>query len=100
MTVVFKNKEERETIEKLMKDLGYKQFDRNTLTHVFRQIQADRSLATKYGLSLNKVNEYQRKYGVNDTQQKGMTGGLDIQKHFALKKGGSIFLPSKRYTLL
>jgi hypothetical protein len=91
----WKDKEEREMIEKFMRDLGYKQFDKQTLIRVFRQIKADPVLGIKYGLTPNKIEQYQRKYGINDPQQKGTVDGLEIQKYLALKTGGSIFMKMK-----
>ena len=99
----WRNKEEREIIEKLMSDLGYKQFDKFTLARVFRQIKADPSVAIKYGLTPNKIEQYQRKYGVNDPPQKDKVNGLEIQKTIALKTGGFMKIkpmPDKAFKMM
>ena len=46
----------------------------------------------KYGLTLDKIEQYQRKYSPEEPMMKYSTEGPLIQKSLALRRGGNILV--------
>ena len=79
-------------VEGILRQLGYKQFDKDTLASLIRQYKSDPSLLSKYGLTLDKIEQYQRKYSPEDDVVKSSAEGPEIQKSVALRHGGNVLV--------
>ena len=79
-------------VEGILKQLGYKQFNKDTLGELIRQYKTDPSLLSKYGLTLDKIEQYQRKYSPEDDLVKSYAEGPEIQKSVALRRGGNVLV--------
>jgi hypothetical protein len=79
-------------VEGILKQLGYKQFNKDTLGELIRQYKTDPSLLSKFGLTLDKIEQYQRKYSPEDDLVKSYAEGPEIQKSVALRRGGNVLV--------
>jgi hypothetical protein len=93
--LTFKQKNElvlKLKVEGLLKRAGFKQFNKDTLADLIRLDESNPELMKKYGLTLDKIEQYQRKYSPEEPMMKYSTEGPIIQKSLALRRGGNILV--------
>ena len=79
-------------VESILKEAGFKQFNKDTLADLIRLEKSNPGLMKKYGLTLDKIEQYQRKYSPEEPMMKYSTEGPLIQKSLALRRGGNILV--------
>jgi hypothetical protein len=79
-------------VEALLKEAGFKQFNKDTLADLIRLDKSNPGLMDKYGLTLNNIEQYQRKYSPEERTEKASTEGPIIQKYLALRHGGNVLV--------
>ena len=80
-------------VESILKEAGFKQFNKDTLADLIRLEKSNPGLMKKYGLTLDKIEQYQRKYSPEEQpMMKYSTEGPVIQKSLALRRGGNILV--------
>jgi len=79
-------------VEALLKEAGFKQFNKDTLADIIQLDKSNPGLMDKYGLTLNKIEQYQRKYSPEEPMEKASVEGPIIQKYLALRHGGNVLV--------